>query len=111
MEKIVEVYDVTSSKIKNMQLNFYVNREDITALMGNHNCGKTYILELLLGYSPYETGTIKIFGNKNIIVEGPSAKDETMWFGRIYQSTLRELVNLVFCKIFSIFLRYIKKMA
>lgn len=71
MEKIVEVYDVTSSKIKNMQLNFYVNREDITALMGNHNCGKTYILELLLGYSPYETGTIKIFGNKNIIVEGP----------------------------------------
>ena len=61
MEKIVEVYDVTSSKIKNMQLNFYVNREDITALMGNHNCGKTYILELLLGYSPYETGTIKIF--------------------------------------------------
>lgn len=78
-----------------MQLNFYVNREDITALMGNHNCGKTYILELLLGYSPYETGTIKIFGNKNIIVEGPRIAYIPEHF--------KELVNLVFCKIFLFF--------
>ena len=71
MEKIIEVYGVKNSKIKKSKINFYVNKDEIAVIIGNHNCGKTHILKLLLGYITHETGIIKMFGNENIILECP----------------------------------------
>lgn len=71
MEKVIEVCEIINSKKKSLKIDFYVNREEIAVLIGSHNCGKTYILSLLLGYTVHETGTIKIFGNENIILECP----------------------------------------
>lgn len=73
MEKVIELYNVESQKDDAFKLDvsFYVNRGDISALLGVHGSGKTYILDILTGNTDYQSGIIKIFGNDDISLEGP----------------------------------------
>ncbi len=68
-EAIVRLTDVKKGygkkKIVLDGVSLHVNRGDIYGLIGKNGAGKTTLFKLLLGLSPYEAGTIELFGESS----------------------------------------------
>ncbi|HLP60979.1 MAG TPA: ATP-binding cassette domain-containing protein [Candidatus Deferrimicrobium sp.] len=67
MEEIIRVEKLDvgySNEVVLRDLNFSINKGDITVILGRSGCGKTTILKTLLGLLPPLSGQITFFGEK-----------------------------------------------
>jgi ABC-2 type transport system ATP-binding protein len=53
-------------------LSFSIQPGDVIGVLGKNGAGKTTLLELMLGFSPPSSGTVRIFGDESVRLTGKS---------------------------------------
>ena len=68
-------------------VDFYLNKGEIHALMGENGAGKSTLIKVLTGVEEFETGQIILEGKKNIINKSPKEAQANgiSTFARIFQ--------------------------